>query len=135
MAFSTPVVTQNQILQPAPLLEASFGTSTEVKTSPGHVEAPVARASRDLCSCVKYARSHGVEVPIGTDADELSPNSPPIVGGLALFRYPKAYHVAVVTEIQGDAVVVKEANYTRCKESIRTIPLNDSRLRGFWMPV
>jgi len=83
---------------------------------------------RNACSCVIYAReTTGIQVR--GYAGAIRPNSySPVVGGLALTR---SYgHVAVVTGISGNYITVREANYSPCRITTRTV--SRSEFRGYY---
>lgn len=82
-----------------------------------------------VCSCVRYARVLGVQIPIGTSAWDLLPNTSPAVGKLVLIN---GNHVAVISKITEAGFWIKEANYTACKTGTRFIKWNDKSIRGFW---
>lgn len=91
-----------------------------------------AQPSSLLCSCVKYARSRGVPIPMNTDAVDMVGNSIPMEGGLVLLTYPKADHVAVIVSLEEEYMVIDEANYKRCKHTQRRIPYSSKHIKGFW---
>ena len=84
------------------------------------------------CSCVKSARSFGVKIPLGMNAEDFIPNAQPSVGALALFKYKNAFHVALITEISGDGFFIREGNYDFCRIGKRFILWTDPAIRGFW---
>jgi hypothetical protein len=83
------------------------------------------------CSCIKTARSLCANIPPGTNAWDIEPNTTPAVGVLALFSYPKADHVACVVYIGQHGFSVVEGNYERCEITRRFIEWDDPSLRGF----
>jgi surface antigen len=56
----------------------------------------------------------------------------PSVGDIAVMWYGHVKHLAVVTEVNGDNITIKEGNYRRCKETERTITTNYPHLTGFY---
>lgn len=86
------------------------------------------------CSCVKTARHLGADIPLGTDAEDLLPNTKPTTGTVMLLKYPLAYHVAVVKEITEDGYVIVEGNMVHCEFQERVVPLDYKAIRGFWEP-
>ncbi len=65
---------------------------------------------------------------------EITPNSEPLIGSVAVFRYSDGVkHIAYVTDVGGGTVTVQEANFTKCKIGTRVIHLNDPFLIGFYM--
>ena len=85
------------------------------------------------CSCIKTARSLGANIPYGTYAADLVPNTELKQGVVALFRYSGVSHAAMVTEVLADGFWIYEGNYQRCRFSERFIPLTDPALIGFWI--
>ena len=83
------------------------------------------------CSCVAYLTSLGIKLPLG-DAIDITPNSTPHVGGIALFTYGKLGHVALITSIDDTGFTVKEGNYHRCQQDTRYVLWTDAHLTGFW---
>jgi len=83
-----------------------------------------------LCSCILGARRFGVNLPPG-NAEDLIPNSTPVVGGVALFNYSGVHHTAVITELSEQTFSVIETNYKKCQKTQRDIRYNDPSIRGF----
>ena len=73
-------------------------------------------------------------IKIKGNASDLSPNTPPFKGAVALFNYDGVYHAALVTDLFYNFFTVKEMNYEPCKKTVRKIKWNDPALRGFWSP-
>ena len=86
------------------------------------------------CSCIAYLTSLGIKLPLG-DAIDITPNSTPHVGGIALFTYGKLGHVALITAISTSTFTIIEANYHRCTSDTRIINWNDKHLQGFYSSV
>lgn len=87
-----------------------------------------------FCYCVTTARQLGVDIPIGTNADEFKPNTTPHIGSLALFQYDDVSHVAVVSEINKDNFKVRQGNKERCEYSEEWVAWDNPHLKGFWAP-
>ena len=85
-----------------------------------------------LGSCMKGLASWGVFIK--GDAIDLYPNSQPFVGGVALFRYGKIGHAALITGFTKTGFKVKETNYRPYAYSERTISFLDKNLIGFYDP-
>jgi hypothetical protein len=81
------------------------------------------------CSCVRYARSLGVELPYELQPKDLQPNARIEVGISALFI---ENHIGVVSGIGKKGFWIKESNYVECEITERFINFNDYRLRGFY---
>lgn len=86
------------------------------------------------CSCIKTARQQGVDIPIGTNAEDFEPNSKPEIGGLILLSYPKVDHVAVILSFEKEGFLVYEGNFKKCIQRERIIYYIDPFIRGFWTP-
>lgn len=63
---------------------------------------------------------------------EITPNTTPKVGAVAIFYYGSVKHVAIITSLEEDGFTVDEANYSHCLKGSRKIAWNDTRLRGFY---
>lgn len=85
-----------------------------------------------LCSCIKYARSIGVNLPYNTNASDVVANSRPTIGGLVLLDYGNIEHVAIIQEFTDTGFKVKESNYRKCKETERIIQFDSPFIRGFY---
>jgi len=83
------------------------------------------------CSCVKTARSLGVDIPYNTNAEDIKEGANPVVGGLALFRYGSTSHIGVIEETQEKGFWMNEGNFYECEYSRRFILWNDPNLIGF----
>lgn len=88
--------------------------------------------TKEECSCIKTARNLGVKIPFGTNAKDLVPNSPPIIGGLILLKYG-VHHVVVLEGFEG-GFQVAEGNFEKgpCVVTRRRIDFNDPHIIGFW---
>jgi len=84
------------------------------------------------CSCIKTARSEGVDIPIGTNAVDLKPNSRPVIGGLILLKYENVSHVAVIKEFTNSGFLVVEGNFNECQREEREIYFIDPFIIGFY---
>lgn len=85
------------------------------------------------CSCIKCARAEGVDIPIGTDAGDLEPNSRPVIGALILLSYPNAEHVAKILAFEREGFLVYECNFEPCEAGTRIVYYIDPSIRGFWV--
>lgn len=84
------------------------------------------------CSCIKTARAEGIDIPIGTNAVDLKPNSSPEIGALILLSYPNTEHVAKILAFTGEGFLVTEGNFKPCERGERIIYYIDPFIRGFW---
>ena len=90
---------------------------------------------RTVCNCVTGIRSFGVNIPIGTNAEDLPKNSTPHVGGVVLFFYGNdVYHAALIIELTGEYMIVKETNFKKCKETVRKVYFDDVFIIGYYSP-
>lgn len=96
-------------------------------------ETQVSKSDDVYCSCVKTARLHGANIPLGANAWDLSPNTfTPYVGVVILMKYPHTSHVAVIEKVENDGYWVVEGNFNRCELSRRFVLKSYSRIVGFW---
>ena len=51
-------------------------------------------------------------------------------GDTLLLRYGKVGHVAYIISMSSKGYLISEANYYRCKTSVRTIAFDDSHIIG-----
>jgi hypothetical protein len=86
------------------------------------------------CFCVTYARKFIPNLP-RQDADKFKPNTYLSKGVLAIFKYQKLSHVAVVKDIYENGFTIYESNFSSCKEGERFIPFGDKSLVGFYKVV
>jgi len=82
-----------------------------------------------------------VDIPYGTDAEDLIPNlEEPALGVLALMRFWSEgdwiYHVAVVEKfLHGDRILVYEGNFKKGKIGTRIVHYKiDPTIIGYWTP-
>lgn len=113
--------------------DQSIQTPKELSKTP---QVSIQEESQDkiACSCIKTARQQGVDIPIGTNAEDFEPNSKPEIGGLILLSYPKVDHVAKILAFKGEGFLVYEGNFKECIKGERIIAYNDQFIRGFWTP-
>lgn len=86
------------------------------------------------CFCVSYLRQFIPELP-RQDAKDFVNNDTPAVGRLALFKYNKINHIALITSLESKGFWVKEANYIPCEKSERFIRWDDKAISGFHNPI
>ncbi len=85
------------------------------------------------CSCIKGARNLGVNIPIGTDAQDLKSNSVPTIGSLILLKYENGVsHVGVIQKITDSTFVFESYNRIPCLHSVDEIGMNSPFIVGFW---
>ena len=84
------------------------------------------------CSCVRYARSLGVELPYDLIPIDLGPNTDIEIGAVAIFREKLCGHIGVVTRIGDKGFWIKESNYVECEITERWISFEDHRLIGYY---
>jgi len=80
------------------------------------------------CSCVLYAHSQGVDVPL-INADDIQPNSSPAILSGILFGYG---HVGVIYAFSEEGFYIKEANFKKCEITRRLVEFNDPHIIGFY---
>lgn len=89
-----------------------------------------------VCSCVSFAKSIGVKIPIIGNAKNLIPNSVyPRVGGVVILVYNGTYHLAVIERISPDGIHVVESNLERCKKGRRIIKFDNKNIVGYWSDI
>lgn len=116
---------------------STVGTATPIP--PPYVPPPIVKQApkptkEQLCSCVLYLRKY-LGVPVYGDAWDLAPNVPKAdvqEGDVAIIDYPNTSHVALIVDVEGDTVKIKESNFKRCKETTREIAL--STVSGIYRP-
>lgn len=84
------------------------------------------------CSCVKFARAFS-GIQVFGDADTLSGNTNfPEVGAWVLTTESPMHHVAVITGIDGDELILTEANYVECKITQgRKLRIDSPLIKGY----
>lgn len=87
------------------------------------------------CSCIKYVRNQGIDIPLlgedGTPKD-LIPNSTPSIGNLILLKYKEIYHVAIIIGYTETGFLIEEGNFESCQKTFREIDFVNEDIRGFW---
>lgn len=99
---------------------------TKIETTEQSIETSI------FCSCVKYVRERGVNLPkLGSQGtpNQLTPNSPPVQGGAVIFSYG---HIAFVEAIMPNGMWVSEANKKPCQKTERFVRYDDPSIRGFY---
>ena len=81
-----------------------------------------------VCNCYSLVKTR-VKVP---KMALLEPNSPPVVGGVAIQDFKGVKHVSYIKKLTEKGVIVFEANYEPCKTGERLIEWSDPFLRGYW---
>ena len=85
------------------------------------------------CSCIKTARSLGVDLSYNTDASDLVGNTTIHVGALALFKFPNGVsHVALIDILETNRFHVKQGNKTPCEITEEWIDINNPYIVGFF---
>lgn len=91
----------------------------------------------NYCSCVDYVRAvTGIDVGVIGYARNWPINSQePRVGGVVITAESSAGHVAKIIGIEGDDLILDEANYSRCRRtSGRRLNRHNRVVRGFYNP-
>ncbi len=86
------------------------------------------------CSCIKTARELGADIPIGTNAWDLEPNTSRYTKGVLILLQYDSRHVAVITELADDGIHVSEGNFRKCEATNRVIDYDSPEIIGFWTP-
>ena len=84
-------------------------------------------------SCVEFAKAYlGRSGEVWGRADSIKPTvGKPYVGGLVLTKEGPLGHVAVIVNIVGNSLQVKEANYIKGKITTRELPVDSPVIRGY----
>lgn len=86
------------------------------------------------CLCVTFARQFVPSLPRG-DAKFLIPNSmTPEEGGAVILQHNER-HVGAVLKVTEMGIHIIESNFKKCKVTMRTIPLGDPSIVGYWNPL
>lgn len=91
-------------------------------------------------SCVNYAHAVvGIKQPIGWARNQPINSKQPAVKSIVVTTESsvgtRSGHLAVVTEVKPDGIVVSEANYVRGKITHgRFIAFNSGKIRGYYLP-
>ncbi len=114
---SHPSITKDQALDPIFALD--------------YAAQSIASSTQDQftsCNCYAYARTK-LHLPKMAD---ITPNSPPTVGGLAIFNYHGIKHIAYIKSVEGDGFWVQESNYQPCLVAPRYVKWTDKAIVGYW---
>jgi hypothetical protein len=86
------------------------------------------------CSCVLYGKQlTGYSNPVGYARNWPKNSTEPTIGGVVITSESNVGHVAVITGIQGGKLILREANFIPCKETIgRELDINSPLILGFW---
>lgn len=93
----------------------------------------------DACNCVYYARDLQPDLPNGCgtcDDKKHVANSDTAKPGCVLFRTgdPTYCHAAFVYSVSPDTVFYQQSNWTPCKCSTDSLPINSDKIIGYWCP-
>lgn len=123
------------------LSPTAFASTTLESTTTIALEAPtIAPAATStlpysiLSSCVKWVRFRGVPLAMGTNAEDVKPNTTIHKGAVAVFRYRLESHIAYVESFDADGFTISETNYHHGKQDERYVSFLDPFLIGFWEP-
>lgn len=86
------------------------------------------------CNCYAYVKKYyhsdlpSTRVILSNLTEEIS--------DVAVFYYPSSgvNHYAKVVRVEGDYIIIDEANFSRCKVGVRKIAMSDPFLLGFYNP-
>jgi hypothetical protein len=87
-------------------------------------------------SCVNYAHAVvGIKQPIGLAKNQPMNSKTPTEGAIVVTNESSAGHLAIITEVREDGIVLKEANYTHGKITEgRFLAFDSGRIRGYFLP-
>jgi hypothetical protein len=117
---------------PVPLQQGSIPKMETRKPTP----APKTRvpSGRD-CSCVIWVKAQiGFTRSIGFARNWPINSHSPSVGAVIITNESRAGHVGLVREVTETTITIEEANYSHCKVTTRTIPINSSVIKGYYIP-
>jgi hypothetical protein len=109
---------------------------TPTKTTPtGSNSVIINSTSANLCSCVLFAKAKSGRNPgsVGFARNWPVNSQTPQVGAVILTRESSAGHAGVVTGVDSEWVYVNDANYSRCRETNRKLPINSHLIRGYYL--
>lgn len=88
------------------------------------------------CSCVTFAKALvGFSTPIGYARYWPRNSQIPQVGSVVITSEGPFGHVAVVESIEGNQLILTEANYAKCrKTSGRRLSIDSPYILGYWTP-
>lgn len=86
------------------------------------------------CSCVGLAKElTGFNKVVGLAKNWPINSDTPTVGGVVITNENQKFgHVAFITKINYNTIVVVEANYQPCRFSSRTMPINSDKIIGYY---
>lgn len=84
------------------------------------------------CSCVRTARSLGINIPYGMDAVDLKPNTDKPEVGIGVLIKTENGHIAKITKIEEDKLWVIEGGYSDCEIVERFYSFDDPRIIGYY---
>lgn len=86
------------------------------------------------CSCVSYAKwKSGINVgSIGAAKNHPINSKEPKVGGLVILRESAFGHLAEVSQVWEETIVISESNHIPCKTGTREINRNDNKIIGYY---
>ena len=101
------------------------------------IRRPVKQSGRyipnNACSCVLFVKAKtGFTQSVGAARNWPINSQSPLPGGVVITRESSLGHVAYILEVNADSIVVIEGNYSHCKVTTRTIPLNSPIIKGYW---
>ncbi len=88
----------------------------------------------NYCSCVNYVKSRlGMTGSIGMARNWPTNSKEPHIGGVVVTYESGAGHVALIIGLEGDNLVLDEANYSRCRHtSGRRLNKHSGVIKGFY---
>lgn len=102
---------------------------TALVSDPSVVYAPVRKQVVGECNCWEYVRS---QIPAFPNTKNLTNNSTPKVGAVAIFDYSGTPHYGLITAITADGFTVKDGNFGGCGIRSHFIEWSNKAIVGFW---
>ncbi len=123
---------QQYLARQRPITSRSVSVEVPASIPVGSPQTPL-----NLCSCVEYVIAvTGIHVgSIGFARNWPRNSAEPAVGGVVITRESKAGHVARIIGIEGDDLILDEANYDTChKTTGRHLNRHSPLIAGYYVP-
>lgn len=127
IAYQQQLARRKPVIRPATVAPAQTTQAVQV--------APTNNAN--LCSCVDYVQAvTGIRIGVIGFARNWPINSrEPRIGSVVITSESAAGHVARIIGIEGDDLILDEANYSRCRKTTgRRLNKRSGLIRGYFNP-
>lgn len=93
------------------------------------------KVSFDPCSCVSFVKAvTGYNKPVGMAKNFPINSKWASIGSVVVTNESPSGHVAIVIGIEGNYLILNEANWLTCQRGKRKLPIDDPSILGFWTP-